>query len=139
MTNCGCRPGCTGLAIVASLIVGIITAFLQFTAVITITPAFLWVVLGVAVVYLALTLFSALSSRGGGWRACVCAGLPIFLIGILGAILVSIILLGIPFAVGSVLGAIFSGALLAFLALIVTTAACLALCAAGCQGYDSLE
>ncbi|MEE1224963.1 MAG: hypothetical protein UH081_06880 [Clostridia bacterium] len=61
MTNffCGCRNSCVALAVFASLIVGIITAVLRFTAVITLTPAFLWVLFGIAVVYLTILLITS--------------------------------------------------------------------------------
>ncbi len=131
--NCNCRSDCTGLAIVAALILGIITAFLQFTAVITLTPAFLWVVFGIAIVYLAIALAVSVGIRSAGIRDCVCRILPVLLTGILGTILTSLILLAIAFAAGSILGAIIAGALIAFFTLIVTAAACLTKCAAGCQ------
>lgn len=127
--GCNCKSSCTGIAIVASLIIGIITAFLTITAVITVTPAFLWVVLGIAVVYLAILLFT----RGRGAIGCACSILPVLLIGILGAILVSVILLAISFAATSIVGAIITGLLLAFLSLIFTTTACLVNCEAGCD------
>ena len=53
---CNCRNNCTSIAVVVSIIIGIITAFLRITGVITVTPAFLWVVFGIAVVYLAVVL-----------------------------------------------------------------------------------
>ena len=59
-TSCRCcRVSCSVFAVVASLIIGIITAFLRITAVISLTPAFLWVLLGISVVYLAVTLIAA--------------------------------------------------------------------------------
>ena len=106
---CTCKTDCAGLAIVASIIVGIITAFLQFSAIITVTPAFLWVVLGIAVVYLAILLAVSPIIRR---NSCVCNNLSVILVGILGAILTSIILLAITFAATSVIGAIITGALL---------------------------
>ncbi len=137
MTNfgCGCRVNCTGLAIVASIIVGIITAFLQFAAIITIIPAFLWVLLGIAVVYLAILLATA-GAQGGALRRCRCGILPVLLAGILGTVLTAVVLLAIPPTVGSILSALISGVLLAFFSLIVTTATCLVKCAAGCEGND---
>ena len=59
-TSCrSCKPGCVFIAIVVSLIVGIITAFLRITGAITLTPAFLWVILGISVSYLAVILYTA--------------------------------------------------------------------------------
>ena len=135
--GCGCRPDCTGLAVVASVIIGIIAAFLQFTAVITLTPAFLWVVFGIAIVYLAITLWASLGTRGPSVRACICQTLPVLLFGILGTVLFSLILLAVTIVAGSTIFAILSGALLAFFTLLVTTAACLASCAAGCQNNQT--
>lgn len=124
---CNCR--CPMLSIAASIIIGVITAFLQITAVITVTPSFLWVVLGIAVVYLAVLLAS--SSKTCGTRCC--GILPTLLTGILGATLVSVVLLGITFAATSIIGAIITGALLAFLSLILTTSACLVKCLTNCD------
>ena len=91
-----CRTGCTVIAVVASLIIGIIAAFLRITATITLTPAFLWVLLGIAVVYLAVTLISAALFR----NVCcdnLCGIITTLLAGILGTILLSIVLLAIEF------------------------------------------
>ncbi|MBQ7935407.1 MAG: hypothetical protein IJ333_03560 [Clostridia bacterium] len=123
--SCECRGSCTGLAVVSSLIIGIITAFLQITGVITVTPAFLWVLLGIAVVYLAVALAAIPCRQCSGCYSEGCASLSALLIGILGTILFSIILLGVAFAATSVIGAIFVGALLFFFFLIVTSTACL--------------
>ncbi len=131
---CNCKISCPLLAIVASIIIGIITAFLQISAVITVAPAFLWVVLGIAVVYLAVLLIIAATLDGADVRiSCLCPILSILLIGILGAILFSIILLGITFAATSIIGAIFTGALLAFLSLLITSTVCLIKCLARCD------
>ena len=95
LTSCRrCRTGCTVIAVVASLIIGIITAFLTITAVITLTPAFLWVLLGIAVVYLAVILIAAALFRD---RCCedLCSIVTAALIGILGTILLSIVFLGV--------------------------------------------
>ncbi len=124
---CNCR--CSLLSIVASIIIGVITAFLQITAVITVTPAFLWVVLGIAVVYLAVLLAS--SSKTCGSRCC--GILSTLLTGILGAALVSVVLLGLTFAATSIIGAIITGLLLAFLSLILTSTVCLVKCLADCD------
>ena len=130
--SCGSRWECTAIAVVASIIIGIITAFLSFSAVITVTPAFLWVLLGIAVVYLAVTLISAAEIRRAGIRGCVCRILPFVLTGILGTILTALILLGVSFAATSILGAVITGLLLAFFSLIITTVACLVKCVSGC-------
>ena len=131
---CNCRISCPLLSVVASIIIGIIAAFLQISAVITITPAFLWVVLGIAVVYLAVLLVVTATLEGPDVRiGCLCPILSTLLIGILGAILFSIILLGVAFAATSIIGAIFTGALLAFLSLLITSTVCLIKCLARCD------
>ncbi len=133
---CNGKSDCAGIAIVASIIIGIITAFLTFTAVITVTPAFLWVVFGIAVVYLAIALIVAPSIRKTG---CVCTNLPVLLTGILGTILAAVILLAVEFAATSVIGAIITGALLLFFSLIITSIACLVKCIAGCPNRGEYE
>lgn len=121
------RFTCTAASVVASIIIGIITAFLQITAVIAVTPVFLWVLFGIAVVYLAVVLIAVALTR----RSTDC-GTPLsaVLAGILGTVLTSVILLGIPFAATSVIGAIITGALLGFFTLTVTGTACLTKCLA---------
>ncbi len=131
--NCGCRINCTAIAVIAAIIIGIITAFLTFSAVITVTPAFLWVLLGIAVVYLAVTLAVSPVIRNTGIGGCVCGIIPVLLTGILGTIFLSIVLLGITFAATSILGAVISGLLLAFFSLLIITTACLIKCVTGCD------
>ncbi len=127
-TNCGCRNYCTLFAVVASVIIGFITALLRITAVITVTPAFLWVLFGIAVVYLAVALLKTDSGSDNYASRCVCSALRVLLVGILGTILTSVILLGIEFAATSILGAIITGALLLFFSLAITSTACLVRC-----------
>ena len=131
--NCGCKTQCTGLAIAASVIIGIITAFLQITAVITITPAFLWVTLGVAIVYLAVVLISSANTSENDTPSCKCPALNTLLTAIIGTVVTSIILLGITFAATSIIGAIIVGLLLLFFSLIITATACLIKCINGCN------
>ena len=130
---CNCKISCPFLAIVVSIIVGIITAFLRITAVITISDAFLWVSLGIAVVYLAIALISTTRIQCPNIRSCICPILSALIIGIIGAILVSLVLLAIEFAATSIIGAIIAGALIAFLFLIFTSTACLIKCIAKCE------
>ena len=133
--SCGLRTSCTGLAVIASLIIGVITGFLAITAVITVTPAFLWVLLGIAVVYLAVLLIASTIFRVTGIRCCICRTVPVLLTGILGTILASVVLLGITFAATSIIGTIITAALLTFFSLTVTATACLIKCLAGCGEY----
>ncbi len=122
--------GCIGGGVIASLVIGIIAAILRFTAVITLAPAFLWVALGVAIVYLGIVLLTPGSRHTSN---CVCESLSAFLTGILGTVLTSLILLGVAFAATSVLGAIISGALLFFFSFTVISAVCLVKCKYGCN------
>ena len=130
---CNCEINCPLLSVVTAIIIGVVTAFLRITAVITVTPAFLWVVLCIAVVYLAVVLISTSLSCRSEARVCLCPILSILLTGILGAILVSIILLAIEFVATSIIGAIITGALLGFLTLFLTSTACLIKCLVRCD------
>ena len=121
--NCDCKCNCTPLAFIAALIIGVVAAFLQITAVITVTPAFLWVLFGVAVGFLAIGVLAGCSNRCD--NGCGCNALSTLLIGALGTALVAVILLGVTFAATSVVGAIFTGLLLFFFALLLGNAACL--------------
>lgn len=132
-TSCGgCRIGCTVVAVVASLIVGIITAFLRITGAITVTPAFLWVLLGIAVVYLAVSLIAAAIFHN---ECCIdlCTIVAALLTGIIGTVFLSILLLAIEFAATSVLGAVITGGLLFFFFLLITSTACLVRCFFNCN------
>ena len=132
-TSCRCqRTDCTVIAVAVSLILGVITAFLRITAAITLTPAFLWVLLGMAVVYLAVTLIAGALSQS---ECCenLCRIITAVLVGILGTVVLSIVLLAIEFVATSILGAVLTGALLFFFFLIVTSTACLVRCLFNCN------
>lgn len=124
---CENRQSCSTLALIASAILGVIAAFLRITAVITVTPAFLWVALGIAIGYLAVLL----ATTGCCPITCRCgsSSLTALLTGILGTALLSVVLLAITFAATSIVGAILVGLLVLFLSLIVSATACLV---AGC-------
>ena len=134
--SCGCRINCTILAVIASVIIGVIATVLRITAVITVTPAFLWVLFGIAVVYLIATLVVSPYLKAVTPGRCLCTVLPLQLLGILGTILTSVILLGITFVATSIPGAIITGLLLLFFTLIVTSTACLIKCIANCDNVD---
>lgn len=118
------RPSCVTLAVIASAILGVIAALLQITAVITVTPAFLWVALGIAIVYLAVLLSTRCCKRS---VSCQCdnGALTAVLSGILGTALISVVLLAVTFAATSIIGAVLVGLLILFLSLIVSATACL--------------
>lgn len=131
--NCCCKTSCTLLAIVASVVLGIVAAFLQIAAVITVTPVFLWVALGIAVVYLGILLTSATLSRRTLCRPCVEGSVTTTLVGILGAILFSAVLLAVGITATSVVSAILVGLLAGFLTLVFTGSACLIRCLTECE------
>ena len=126
------RCSCVLAAVIASIILGIVTAFLSISGIITVTTVFLWVTFGIAVVYLAITPVTTALIRSPQVRGCLCSVLPALLIGILGTILLSVVLLAITVAATSVIGAILNGLLLAFFTLTLASTACLAKCAAKC-------
>ena len=128
--SCNGKADCVGIGIIASVIIGVIAAFLRITAVITVTPAFLWVVFGIAVGYLAVLLATTTLRCEGCCKAC-CA-LSALLAGILGTIRVAVILLAISFVATSIIGAILTGLLLLFFSLIITATACLVKNVANC-------
>lgn len=133
LCNCNCRRDCTLLSAIAALILGVVAAFLQITAVITVTPAFLWVALGIAVVYLGvLPVTTALTPRAG-YNSCACNALRTVLVGILGTILLSTVLLAVGIVATSIVSAILVGLLVAFLTLTFGGTACLTLCLTHCE------
>ena len=52
MCNCNCRFNCTLFAIISAIILGVVAAFLQISGTFTAGTTFLWVALGIGVVYL---------------------------------------------------------------------------------------
>ena len=133
MCKIGCNLRCILTAIIASLLVGVVGAFLRFSAVITVTPAFLWVLFGIGIVLLAVLFLTAVFARSGRARACLCSDTGYLLTGILGTLLTSVILLGVNFAATSILGAVITGALLFFFTFTVTTLACTVKCLTDCD------
>lgn len=131
--GCNCKDKCVCLSVVSSIIIGIVVTFLRLTAVITVTPAFLFVVFGVAVAYLAITLLASVLAQRERVSVCVCGLLPALLTGILGTILLSVVLLAIEFAATSIIGAIVTGGLAFFFWLTITATACLVKCFARCH------
>ena len=128
--DCSCRNTCTTIALIVSIVIGIITAFLRITAAITVTPAFLWVVFGIAVVYLAIVLLTTVSINccDNDSPCCLKTALSVLLGAILATILLAVILLAVEFAATSIIGAIITGLLLLSFFLTLTETACLARC-----------
>lgn len=124
LLNCDCKRNCLLWAVIASVILGIVTAFLQITGIVTVTTAFLWVILGVAVVYLAVVLIAAALSD----TSCPDAIINALLAGILGTVLFSVILLAVGIVATSPVSAILAGLALLFFSLTLTSTACYVKC-----------
>ncbi len=129
---CDNNRNCTIAAVIGSLILGIIGAFLQITDALAVTTPFLWVTFGIGVGILAIALASA-RIHGDSESYHCCPPLSALLIGALGAILTALILLGIPAAIGGVVGAIFIGLLLFSLFLTLSATACYIRCLTRCN------
>ena len=127
--NCNCK--CTAVSVVAAVILGIIAAFLQITGTITVTTAFLWAALGIAVVYLGVLLVSTALARRTP-TACGCSALNATLAGVLGSILFATVLLAGGVVATSVVSAILVGILVFFLTVAFAATACLVRYLADC-------
>ena len=137
-TNCNYRVECAFLAIAASIVVGIVAAIAQFTAIITLSTVFYIVAFGIAVLFLGVLLALSPVLYRVACQSCCNSNVKLTTIGILGTIVTSIILIAVGFAATSVLGAIFVGLLAAFFTLIVTSIICAINCAATCEYRDNL-
>ena len=122
LLGCDCKNSCVGLAIFSSIIVGIVTGFLVISATITVAPAFL------AITLISVSLFNRVA-----YTACICRTITSILVGALGTVLLSSILLGIVFPATSFLGAFIAGLLGFFFSLTVISVACLVRCIASCD------
>lgn len=129
---CDNNRSCVGFAAIVSGILGVVAAFLRITAAITVPPVFSWVVGGIAVGYLAITLAVAPRIRRNVGCRSVCTALTTLLIGILLTVLAAVILLAIPFVATSVVGAIVVGVLIFSVTLMLTATACLVRCIVEC-------
>ncbi len=137
-TNCNTRVDCAFLSIAAAIIVGIVAAIAQFTAIVTFTTVFYIVAFGVAVLLLAILLALVPVLYRVSCQSCSGFNIKLATAGILGTILTSIILLAVGFAATSGLGAIFVGLLAAFFTLTVTSVVCTINCAANCEYRDNI-
>lgn len=123
--NCRCNCNCTLAAIIISALAGILTAFLQVTAVITVAPVFLWVIFGIATAYLVGLLIAAPRCGCREYSECQCSALNTLLVGILGTVLFALVLLAVGIIATSVINAIIVGLAVGFFTLILTATACL--------------
>lgn len=133
MNCCQCKFNCTSLAVIVSFIIGVVAVFLTLMGTLTVGTPLLWVLFGIAVGFLAVTLLSARLCGADERTNCLCPVLSVLLTGILGTILFSLILLLVDVAIASVIGAILVGLLFLFFALTLTTTACLIKCLSDCR------
>lgn len=133
MCNCNCNFNCILAAVISSVVVGVVTAFLQILGIITAGTAFLWVALGIAVVYLAGLVWASALSRGRERSVCLCRSLNALLVGVLGTALLSLVLLAVGVVATSVLSAVLVGLLVFFLWLTLASSACYVRCVADCN------
>ena len=131
--NCCCKRDCVLTAVIAAVIVGIVTAFLQITGTITVTTVFPWAALGIAVVYLGALLVSAVIARRTECNTCIAGSIEAVLTGILGTILFAAILLAVGIVATSVINAILVGILAAAMTLTFAGIACFVKCLIGCN------
>ena len=134
LCNCNCRCSCTVAALIVSAILGVLAAFLLITGIITVTPVFLWVALGIAVVYLGVQALAAALADCPDRNVCRCSALNALLAGVLGTALLSLILLAVGIVATSVVSAILVGLLVFFLGLTLIGTACYVRTLAGCDG-----
>ena len=125
---CNDKCSCTALAVVVSALIGVVTAFLRISAVITVAPLFFQSVIAIAVLLLVTTLFSAAANNSDTCKLCLCSALKAQLVGILGSIATALVLLAVAFAATSTLGAVFVGLLLFFFSLALSSTACMITC-----------
>ena len=135
-TNCNTRVDCAFLSIAAAIIVGIVAAIAQFTAIVTFSTVFYIVAFGVAVLFLAILLALVPVLYRVSCQSCCNFNIKLTTAGILGSIVTSIILLAVGFAATSGLGAVFIGLLAAFFTLTVTSVLCTVNCVSECK-YNS--
>ena len=123
---------CLIIAIAASVLFGIVTAILTATEIIILTPAFLWVVFGIAVGYLAIA-FIVISLRRFDTPYSARSLIVAFIAGVLGTILLSLVLLAVALVQTSAIFAVLAGLLLFSFSLFITAIACIVLSA---YSYD---
>ena len=131
MFCCACygKLSCRVLAVVVGVILGVLTAFAQISGAFVLDAMFLSSALVAAVAYLGLLPLSAGTCRA---PRC-CPNLTTVLVGLLGTILLSAILLAVGIVATSVLNAIAVGLLVFFVTLALIGTACYALCLANCD------
>lgn len=109
--RCECKCACTGWAVIASLAIGVVTAFLRFAGVVTLAPVALIVAFGIGVGFLAIALLVAALACPACKVEGDCPIATAVLTGALGTVLFSLVLLAVPFEATSILGALLTGVL----------------------------
>lgn len=134
MNLCECKNKCECAltAIIASVVIGIVAVFLNFSAIITVTPMLLWIFFAVAILMLTVGLLTAREIRRQENQQCYCSGLTAFLAGILLTVLVSVVLLVVDIAATGLLSSILVGILAGSFALMLTSAVCIIKALFGC-------
>lgn len=132
MNCCQCKFNCSGIAVIASIIVGVIAAFLTFSGNIAISTYLLWAFFGIGLSFLALTL-TVMGLKDYDCTECICPPLATMLAGVFGTIAMSLVLLLVDVAVATVVGAILYGLLFLFFTLLITSVACIIKCFTGCR------
>ena len=125
MTICNCKCSCSIVSSIVSLVLGVIAAFFQITGAITVTTAFLWVIAGIGVGYLAIMLLTSGFQQQCSPCSCICSAVNALLVGALGSILLAVILLAVGIVATSVVSAILVGLLVACFWLLISSSACL--------------
>ena len=127
MNICGCKTkcDCTILAVIASVIAGIVTTFLTFSGTIVIPQFVLWIFFGIVLGFLGLSLITAPFIGKREANTCLCTSLTSFFVGIFGTVLLSLALVLIDIAAGGILASILTGLLFGLFTLAITSAACI--------------
>lgn len=130
MSSSKCSPcfNSSITAIIASIIIGVISAILVGTGTVLVERYFLYGAVISALVYLAVLVFAG--SIGNGLSGCGTSFIASALWGILGTILLSGILLAALTPVG-IFGSLLSGVLVFFISLMISSLALLVSCLYG--------
>ena len=127
MTTCECKNKCecTLFAVIASLVIGIVAVFLNFSSTLVITQTLLWAFFGASIVFLLIGLLASFGICKSDNRECLCTAVNEFLLGILATVLFSVILLTVDIAAAGLLASILVGILFGVFTLTLTSAACI--------------
>ncbi len=122
-----CPYDCRGIrvsgVVTVSIVLGIVAAFLQFFGTITVGTTFIAAVLAAAVAYLAIALIVAgVSACCTALAPCACPLLATQLLGSIGSVLLSAVLLAIGTTAGIVGAILFGVLILAFALMLLSTA-----------------